>query len=83
MSVTYNPKINNEELPKGLQSVLEKRLIREYLRRKGYRIEDLHSLPKEEAKRLMGQACRYASLKLAEIESKTKFRKDIRSPHSS
>jgi hypothetical protein len=47
---------------------------------KGYRLEDLHGLPKEEAKRLMTEACRYASLKLAEIEAKAKLRKEIHFP---
>lgn len=61
----------------GPQSALEKKLIAEYLSGKGYQPEDLLGLPEEQAKALMQEACRYASLKLAEVESKTKFRKDI------
>jgi len=61
----------------GPQSALEKKLIAEYLSAKGYRAEDLLDMPPEQAKALMQEACRYASLKLAEVESKTKFRKDI------
>ena len=61
----------------GPQSALEQKLIEEYLAEKGYRMEDLHALPEEQAKALMQVACRYASLKLAEVESKTRFRKEI------
>ncbi|UCH58894.1 MAG: hypothetical protein JSV61_11830 [Anaerolineales bacterium] len=61
----------------GPQSTLEKKLIEEYLIEKGYRMDDLHNMPEVQAKALMQEACRYASLKLAEVESKTKFRKDI------
>jgi len=60
------------------QSALERELIREYLRDKGYRREDLRKLPRKEAKRLMKEACQYASLKLAEIEAKAGFRRKIR-----
>lgn len=73
----------DENVADGPQSALERRLIKEYLRNKGYRIVDLRKLPKEQAKRLMVEACRYASLKLAEIESRAQFREDIRSPSSS
>jgi len=61
----------------GPQSALEKKLIAEYLAGKGYQPDDLQDLPPEQAKALMQEACRYASLKLAEVESKTKFRKEI------
>ncbi|UCH60004.1 MAG: hypothetical protein JSV61_00610 [Anaerolineales bacterium] len=61
----------------GPQSALEKRLIAEYLSMKGYSTEDLVLMPEEQAKDLMQEACSYASLKLAEVESKTKFRKEI------
>lgn len=80
MSEIYNSGNMDENVLEGPQSALERRLIREYLRGKGYRLEDLRRLPKEEAKQLMRQACMYASLKLAEIESKAQFREDIRGP---
>jgi len=70
----------DERVSEGPQSALERKLIKQYLHDKGYRLEDLHGLPKEEAKRLMTEACRYASLKLAEIESKAKLRKEIHFP---
>ncbi len=61
----------------GPQSTLEKKLIEAYLAEKGYHMDDLQEMPEEQAKALMQEACRSASLKLAEVESKTKFRKDI------
>jgi hypothetical protein len=69
-----------EEAP---QSSLERHLIEEYLRDKGYQLADLKSLPKKEAKRLMEEACRNASLKLAEVESRAHFRSEIRAPRKS
>ena len=63
-----------DELP---ESALERNLIRDYLREKGYSIEDLQKLPPEEAKSLMIEACQYAALKLAEVESRAKFRREI------
>lgn len=69
------------DLEKGLSggslTNLERQLIDEYLLSKGYRMVDLHSLPKEEAKALMREACLDAALKLAEIEARVKFRKEI------
>jgi hypothetical protein len=62
------------------ESALERELIREYLREKGYSMEDLHKLPEEDAKSLMREACLYAALKLAEVESKAKFRQEIHMP---
>ena len=72
----------DELLPKGPQSALERRFIKEYLQEKGYQLEDLKKLPLDESKQLMTEACRYASLKLAEVESKAQFKKDIRGPSS-
>jgi hypothetical protein len=59
------------------QFVLESRFIDEYLRMKGCRWEDLSLLPEAQAKRLMIEASRYASLKLAEHEARAKMRKEI------
>jgi hypothetical protein len=68
--------------PKGVGELaaLEAKFVEEYLDGKGYRREDLNRLPADEAKKLMKEACAYASLKLAEIESKVRFRKSIRAP---
>lgn len=64
----------------GPQSALERKLINEYLQKKGYQIDDLFTLPKEEAKQLLKEASKYASLKMAEVEARAKFRKNIRGP---
>jgi hypothetical protein len=70
-----NPKVHVDSSP---QSSLGRELIIEYLRDKGYCFEDLRKLPKEERKKIMKDACMYASLKLAEVEAKAGFRKKIR-----
>jgi len=67
-------------LSDGPQSALERKLVEEYLQSQGYRIEDLHKLPEEKVKELMTEACRFASLKLAELEAKSHFREHIRAP---
>jgi hypothetical protein len=64
----------------GPQSALERKLIDEYLTEKGYHLSDLQALPEREARRLMREACRYASLKLAEVESRAQLRKEIHYP---
>ncbi len=80
MSPRIDPDLIDLSMSEGPQSSLERRFIREYLLEKGYRFADLRSLPKEEAKKLMREACQYASLKLAEVESRAQFREDIRGP---
>lgn len=70
----------DECLGEGPQSALERQLVKEYLHSKGYRKQDLLEMPKEQVKQLMTEACRYASLKLAEMEAKSQFREDIRAP---
>jgi len=59
--------------PGSLKTDLERMYIEEYLTGKGYHWRDLCELPGEEAKRLMCEACTYASLKLAEVESRYHF----------
>ena len=72
---------NVEEcMSEGPHSALEKQLVEDYLKSKGYSRKDLQKLPKETARKLMKEACSYASLKLAELESKSKFREEIRAP---
>jgi len=61
----------------GPQSALERKFIEEYLQSKGYRLADLQMLPKEDVKRLMTEACKFTSFKLAEMESRAKFREKI------
>ena len=83
MSEEFDPKYVDEYITKGPQSVLERRFIKEYLHDKGYLLEELKKLPEEEAKQLMSEACKYASLKLAEVESRAQFREEISAPSSS
>lgn len=62
----------------GPQAPLETMLIDEYLQRKGFAsIKELCNLPENEAKKLLIEACRFASLKLAEIESRARFRTEL------
>lgn len=61
----------------GLKETLEKKYIDEYLLSKGYGRKALRGLPKEEARLLMVQASIYASLKLADIESRSRLIKRI------
>lgn len=65
-------------IAEGPQSSLERKLIREFLLEKGYRPSDLRTLPRDQAKSLMVAACRYASLRLAEVESRARMREGIR-----
>jgi hypothetical protein len=66
----------------GPQSILERTLIAEYLLSQGYLTSDLWELPPQAAKSLMSEACRFAALRLAEIEAKVEFRQKIRLPIS-
>jgi len=61
----------------GAQSALEKKYIQQYLLAQGYRLSDLSGMPSEVSRRLMTEASLYASLKLAELESKVRLRKNI------
>jgi hypothetical protein len=73
--------INVEEcMSEGPQSALEKKLVEDYLQSKGYSREGLHKLPEDLVKQLMKEACMYASLKLAELQAKSQFREEIRTP---
>jgi hypothetical protein len=82
MKTAPNPENIDQCLSEGPQSALERRFIKEFLLGKGYRPADLSKLPEGEAKQLMRDACKYASLKLAEVESRAQFREDIRGPTS-
>jgi hypothetical protein len=66
--------ISNLERP---QAALERIYILEYLRGKGYCLRDLEELSREVARRLMTEACFFASLKLAEVESRAQFLRKI------
>jgi hypothetical protein len=68
----------NRFLSAAPQSPLEKRYIQEYLKSKGYDWEKLAALPAAQVKELMAAASRYASLKLAELESRKQFKDEIK-----
>lgn len=73
-------KIPNKTLPTtvdGIHALLERCLIEEYLKSKGYTPESLKSLPKDEANQLTREASTYASGKLAEIEIRAHFTEDL------
>lgn len=74
------PRIRNpsSQLAEEPLSSLERKFISDYLRKKGYQLSDLILLPEEKAKKLMTEASVYASLKLAEIESIARLRRDIK-----
>lgn len=58
-------------------ALLEKALIEEYLHEKGYSLEDIKKLPAEAVKKLMKEASQYASLKMAEVEARAHFIKEL------
>lgn len=64
----------------GPQSEMEKALINGFLRKRGMTLADVRALPADQAKKLMTEACQFASLKLAQLESKAGFREKIRGP---
>ena len=70
----------SHETGEGPQSTLERKYIQEYLHSNGVSLENLGKLPKDEQQYLMREASIYASLKLAEVESRAKFRHDIHTP---
>jgi hypothetical protein len=76
-----NTIVNGKDMAVSSESNLERKLIAEYLLNKGYSLSVLKNLPKKKAKILMKEACRYATLKLAEIEARSKFRRKIKTPH--
>ncbi len=65
------------------ESALERNLIAQYLRDKGYQLSDLEDLPEQESNRIMKEACQYATSRLAEIEARSKFRHNIEAPKKS
>jgi hypothetical protein len=64
---------NGQKILEDIHPFLENILIQTYLKGKGYTMEELKSLPEEEAKRFMKEASTYASGKLAEVEVKARL----------
>lgn len=80
MTQLHETEIVDESVKEGPQSVMEKMLLEEFLHGKGYSLADLNRLPEAQVKALMAEASQYASLKLAQVESKAHFREKIRGP---
>ena len=68
--IKYTSPTESEE---EIHALLERCLIDEYLKDKGYTRESLKSLPDETARQLMKEASTYASGKLSEIEIRARF----------
>ena len=66
-------KENSVLISEDPEMALELMYLGEFLKGKGYRLKDLCKLPTEQARKLMVEACSYASMKLAEVESRAKF----------
>ena len=56
---------------------LEQTLIQEFLRARGYDARALEALPEEDRKRLLTEASIHAAGKLAEVEARAHFVKDV------
>ncbi len=61
----------------SVHSSLERQFIVDYLAEKGFSLKDLQTLPQKKAIELMAAASVNASLKLAEIESRSQFMRKI------
>ena len=59
---------------KGSQAALEINFIEEYLHSQGQSLQTVKTLREEHATKLMKAACRYAGLKLAEVEARAGLR---------
>ena len=56
---------------------LEQTLIREFLRARGYDSRALEALPENDRKRLLTEASIHAAGKLAEVEARAHFVRDV------
>lgn len=74
------PMEQSEILSFGSLSALERKFLEEYLAGKELSLAELKKLPEAEAQTLMKEASRYASLKLAEIESRAHLKDEIHLP---
>ena len=75
--------IENAEPMEDPNATLEKALIEEYLKTKGYSHEDLKKLPAELVEKLMKEASQYASLKMEEVEARAHLVKELHEDASS
>lgn len=56
---------------------LERAFLEEYLRGLGHSLEELHSLPAVEVKVLMRAASLYASMRMEEVESRSRLMEEL------
>lgn len=75
--------IENAEPIEDPNALLERALIEEYLKEKGYTHDDLKKLPAELVEKLMKEASQYASLKMEEVEARAHFVKELHDDTSS
>ena len=80
---TENPKNFSSTPEDEARALLEKGLIDEYLKDKGYDRESLKKLPKDEARQIMTEASIFASGKLSEIETKAHYKQKLKDVGSS
>jgi hypothetical protein len=69
--------IENIDASEDRNALLEKTLIEEYLREKGYSHESLKKLPADVVEKLMKEASQYASFKMEEVEARAHFVKEL------
>jgi DNA-binding transcriptional MerR regulator len=72
---TDSPNPYPTEIP---EEDLEMQLIAEFLRARGFQISDLAHLMEDERRSLMKEACTYATVILADIEAKSRFRNKLK-----
>ena len=77
MSTKEIKKTSPTESEEDIHALLERCLIEEYLKNKGYTRDGLKSLPNDVAYQLMKEASTYASGKLLEIECRARFTEDL------
>lgn len=70
--------VNVEATMEDPLAELEKVFINRFLEENGYRWCELVNLPADQLKKIMTDACMYASARLAEVEAKVGFRQEIR-----
>jgi len=80
---TDSPKNSFPSPEDETRALLEQGLIDEYLKDKGYNREGLKKLPKEEARKIMIEASTFASGKLSEIETKARYKHNLKDVGSS
>jgi hypothetical protein len=67
----------DEQVLETPEAALERMYIEEYLAEKGHTLKSLRTPAKEEARKLMNEACRYATFKLAEVEARARLHHEI------